>query len=147
MVFIFRGACDFATKAKHAVAAGAVALVVINHDQSRPDYAFSMVNTSRKGENEVAPAAELSEGGGRCPEQWEVADPVRDGVMELGACYDRGPAREAAPVPGRRAAIHRECERRCARRFEAFVYVPLLPLSMSRLPGPGCMFHRYAKTN
>jgi hypothetical protein len=64
MVFIFRGACDFATKAKHAVAAGAVALVVINHDQSRPDYAFSMVNTSRKGENEVAPAAELSEGGG-----------------------------------------------------------------------------------
>lgn len=44
MVFMFRGACDFKTKAKHAVDAGAVALVVINHDQTRPDHAFSMTN-------------------------------------------------------------------------------------------------------
>ena len=53
MVFVFRGACDFATKAKHAAAAGAVALVVINHDQSRPDYAFSMVPTSEKDEDKI----------------------------------------------------------------------------------------------
>jgi len=43
MVFMFRGACDFKTKAKHAMDAGAVALVIINHDQTRPDHAFSMV--------------------------------------------------------------------------------------------------------
>lgn len=55
MVFVFRGACDFATKAKNAAAAGAVALVVINHDQSRPDYAFSMVRMSQKDEDKVDP--------------------------------------------------------------------------------------------
>jgi len=50
MVFMFRGTCDFKTKVEHAVAAGAVALVIINHDQTRPDHAFSMTHpTSTEG--------------------------------------------------------------------------------------------------
>jgi len=46
MVFMFRGACDFKTKVEHAVAAGAVALGLINHDQTRPDHAFSLTHPS-----------------------------------------------------------------------------------------------------
>ncbi len=46
---MFRGACDFETKARRAVEAGAVALVVINHDQTRPDHAFAMSKLSKQG--------------------------------------------------------------------------------------------------
>lgn len=49
MVFLFRGACDFATKARYAVKAGAVALVVINHDHTRPDHAFAMMTPTFDG--------------------------------------------------------------------------------------------------
>mmetsp|Transcript_39489 Transcript_39489/g.79742 ORF Transcript_39489/g.79742 Transcript_39489/m.79742 type:complete len:491 (-) Transcript_39489:3-1475(-) len=42
MVFLFRGSCDFATKARHAAEAGAVAVVIVNHDHTHPDHAFAM---------------------------------------------------------------------------------------------------------
>lgn len=60
MVFMFSGACDFETKAKHAVQAGAVALVVINHDQSRPDHAFAMARSSVAPGSEQATADDVS---------------------------------------------------------------------------------------
>ena len=40
---------DFKTKAVNAANAGAVALVIINHDQSRPDHAFAMERPKAAG--------------------------------------------------------------------------------------------------
>lgn len=53
VLFVFRGSCDFGTKARLAVEAGAVALVIINHDQTRPDHAFAASMARSKQEAEL----------------------------------------------------------------------------------------------
>mmetsp|Transcript_51999 Transcript_51999/g.70969 ORF Transcript_51999/g.70969 Transcript_51999/m.70969 type:complete len:484 (-) Transcript_51999:331-1782(-) len=54
MAFMMRGGCDFMTKARHAMEAGATALVIINHDQTRPDHAFAMDIHGKKGSDHRA---------------------------------------------------------------------------------------------
>jgi hypothetical protein len=42
IVVMYRGGCDFKTKAETAAAAGAAALIVVNNDRRSPDRAFAM---------------------------------------------------------------------------------------------------------
>jgi len=48
IVVMYRGGCDFATKARTAEAAGAAALIVVNNDRKSPDRAFAMSAHSDK---------------------------------------------------------------------------------------------------
>lgn len=59
IVVLYRGGCDFGTKAKHATRAGAAAMIVVNSDRRSPDRAFAMTlgskgETAHDGDPEVA---------------------------------------------------------------------------------------------